>query len=890
MGFLSVSNSFTFSLLAITAIAIAFLSAFIWWLIRKRLRDFWMPIVRVFDLPVSRLPRVVVKKPPMVPFIAFCVAALAFALWTTRPTRKVFSDFEPGMQRVHVFVDMSPSISAHISLNDLGDKIVALLEQIGPKSRVSFGTSHGNNVYEVSTASSASELITGLGFHRGGAKIGSGVRDQIARIGDIDQLFVISDRDQHSWSGFQWQYLTVDADVRHVDLDDASRRGAKPNIFIQEVRYLSGAGARTMDWDVEISLGVLAMPVSGTITASIGGDSLASANWENVAGRRSSTVSLSWPASKIPDSIVDDAIEWNIEVAGGDAMQMDNKFRSPVRGRRDRVVVIGEPAGELRLEDPLISAETALRVAGYDVIRYDRWPKAESLQDQESFANAGIIVSLVGEASGLDSWCPGGGKNGSDMPAKLPPIWLTPRALEESFSAMCFCVAKQDVGITADMCSGKLSRNDWIATLAAVGAKQVGGELGATTQAVAMKLNSAANGRDLMVFTVPIRPLPQMGLTWGVFPVMVKQMAQFTMGQTTGDDGAGGTLGAWPRLGDVSRAFADREGNIESNTSGSGNGNSNGNSDSRTRVFRTTNVPVGESLLAVVATVELPPSWSTVSAANRDHAPNKRDNDDAWLWVQLTAGLVFLSLLVEALWLVWRSRKVASVTKLSIAVLLLSGFYSGRVSAQVHIDWLSARDSNSVSFAALAREVSGRTSLELSPKPEMLSTFNDTASSGPWIWTNNPMALATKNGQISDQGRLWLKRGGILIIDGAQPQGTLERLLEPLMHTTVRPSGWMALPPDHEFMRSFYLLSSLPTCKGRPWRIFSFDGRVVAIESPYSNLALLQDSPVRWSCESNINYEQHVRIFVNLMMMAFTTDYKKDQIHLPEILKRLRVP
>jgi hypothetical protein len=314
------------------------------------------------------------------------------------------------------------------------------------------------------------------------------------------------------------------------------------------------------------------------------------------------------------------------------------------------------------------------------------------------------------------------------------------------------------------MCSGKLSRNDWIATLAAIGAKQVGGELGATTQAVAMKLNSAANGRDFMLFTVPIRPLPQMGLTWGVFPVMVKQMAQFTVGQTTGDDGAGGTLGAWPRLGDVSRAFSNSEGNSEGNSSGSGNGNSNGNSDSRTRVFRTTNVPVGESLLAVVATVELPPSWSTVSAANRDHAPNKRDNDDAWLWVQLTAGLVFLSLLVEALWMVWRTRKLASVTKLSIAVLLLSGFYSGRVSAQVHIDWLSARDSNSVSFAALAREVSGRTSLELSPKPEMLSTFNDTASSGPWIWTNNPMALAAKNGQISDQGRLWLKRGGILII------------------------------------------------------------------------------------------------------------------------------
>jgi hypothetical protein len=115
-------------------------------------------------------------------------------------------------------------------------------------------------------------------------------------------------------------------------------------------------------------------------------------------------------------------------------------------------------------------------------------------------------------------------------------------------------------------------------------------------------------------------------------------------------------------------------------------------------------------------------------------------------------------------------------------------------------------------------------------------------------------------------------------------------MFDPLMEGTVRPTGWMSMPPDHEFMRSFYLLNSLPTCKGRPWKIFSFDGRVVAIAAPYSLLSSLQDQPVKWSCESNVTYEQQVRIFVNLLMMAFTTDYKRDQIHLPEILKRLRVP
>jgi len=34
--------------------------------------------------------------------------------------------------------------------------------------------------------------------------------------------------------------------------------------------------------------------------------------------------------------------------------------------------------------------------------------------------------------------------------------------------------------------------------------------------------------------------------------------------------------------------------------------------------------------------------------------------------------------------------------------------------------------------------------------------------------------------------------------------------------------------------------------------------------------------------------EKGYRAFINLLMVALTTDYKKDQVHLPEILKRLR--
>jgi hypothetical protein len=874
---LSVTRSaYSWSGMSLAALGLATIGIAIWWVIRKRLREFLMPIVRVLDLPVSRLPRIVIKAPPLIPFLAFLAAATALIIWTTKPSLKVFSDFEPGMSQIHVYVDMSPSVSSQISLNDLGAKLVSVLDQIGPKARVTFGTSHGDDVYELTTPAAATDLIVGLGFHRGGSKIGAGVRTQVARIGDIDQVFVISDRDQHSWGGFQWQYLLVDADIRHVDVDDTGSHGIKSNIFIQDARYLSPSGSLTMDWDVEIAEGVLATPASGTLNASVGGESLATANWEIPAGRRSTTVSLSWPSTKIPEDLSLEAIEWTVEVAGGDAMVMDNRFRTPVVGHRDRVVVVGEPAGELRLEDFLMPLETALSVSGHEVSRFDRWPSQISNQMTEQLRTARFWVASTGDTNTLDYWCPAIPK--SEGRRAIVPIWLTPRIVGESFTAMCQCVARYGVGVSKDMCDATISREQWIATLAGVGAKQIGGDAGMNNDAVGMKLVDRDQGVDLTLFTVPLRPDAKLGLTWGEFPILVKQLAAFTLGQFSRlDDDARGALGDWPRVSDISQVAAGEP----------------GADSSRSQILRQTNVPVGESMLAVVPTSDLPPSWSAGGMATREHMPSKRDSEDPWPWVRGLAVVILIAVMAEALWLwrhwLWRPwlRRVAKV----LPLIMLPAFINANPSsAQARIDWMAPVDPSNVLFRSLAREVSSRTSLELSPKPDFFGVFDDAAAERPWIWTSTPTKLAGSDGRMSMTARLWLKRGGLLIVDGAHTDETLDKLFEPLMRGTVKPSGWMAMPPDHEFMRSFYLLNSLPTCKGKAWRIFSFDGRVTAIAAPYSLLDSLRDQPARWSCESQVAYEQQVRIFVNLMMTAFTTDYKRDQIHLPEILKRLRVP
>ena len=362
-------------------------------------------------------------------------------------------------------------------------------------------------------------------------------------------------------------------------------------------------------------------------------------------------------------------------------------------------------------------------------------------------------------------------------------------------------------------------------------------------------------------------------MTWGTFPILIKRLAGMTTSQTSANEDSVG--GAWYRLPDVMEV-ADKD---------------FGPDVSKTLVLRETNVPVGESMLAVVAPSDLPPSWSASSGSSRGHAPSKRDSEDPWPWVRLLVGSIIFAMVAEIIWLA-RKRRLAQIEKQVLRLVIGMGLLIGakQAEAQVHINWMNTKESTLVTFQTLAHEVSSRTSFEMAAKPEFFSVFDEAASERPWVWTASVSKLADSDGRLSKVGRLWLKRGGILIVDGPQPVGVLDKLLEPLMRGTVNPSGWMGLPPDNEFMRSFYLLNSLPSCKGRGWQIFSFDGRVAAIATPYSLLSSLQDGQQKWTCESAVPYEQQVRIFVNLIMMAFTTDYKRDQIHLPEILKRLRAP
>lgn len=131
----------------------------------------------------------------------------------------------------------------------------------------------------------------------------------------------------------------------------------------------------------------------------------------------------------------------------------------------------------------------------------------------------------------------------------------------------------------------------------------------------------------------------------------------------------------------------------------------------------------------------------------------------------------------------------------------------------------------------------------------------------------------------------WLLAGGILIADHLADRGPLVTITNDLVIQGI----WQDVSLDNELMRSFHLLTSLPSCQGVTFSEFRLENRIAILTVPFSiSSLLLADNPDAGCMGSMPDREFFSKLFINILMTALTTDYKKDQIHLPEILKKLR--
>jgi hypothetical protein len=866
------------------AAALGLTGAVVWWLVRKRQKRVWLPTVRVMDLESRVLPRLVFRPPPIVAFLCFLLLAVVLALFTLRPRTQVFTPFEPNQTRIHLLIDLSASLAAQLSIDEYATRMGQLVQTLKETGRVTVSTSHSPEVIEPGSPEEVRAKVQALGYHRAGFKLGAGMKAMLEAPLEVDRLFVASDRDQHTWTGFNWRYLQDEMDVSFVDVTTAE--AAALNVYLNEARFLSNATSQTMDWEVEVARRGTAGEGSGMLVVRHREAELARTSWKIGEGKGRTLVRVSWPANLVVKGKGAAALEeaartplvFQLEQTGRDVLPLDDELRAAPLGLKQDALLIAETNGERPLEDPAKQLSISLGILGFHTKRYDFVQGAGPAPDEYPF-----WAIFGGFGSGVDRFCPVSlqkarlaARKAEGRKPSFPKVWLAPHALEADYGELCHCYArllKEDKLEAPAYCEHVSSRSQWIGLLPSLGAKQIGGQLGDATGSIAFHGKDAETGLEVLAFTIPVAPMVQTGLTHAEMPVLVRDLLQW---QGVLEARGKGAAAAWPRVEDLVAS----------------QWKSPPQESERERLAQT-NVPLGESLLVEADPLTLPPRWTSQLDPAARAVPVKKDREDPLPWLKLAVVLAATALAFEAVWVLgglilrWLARRPEAAVWPLVLALGLGGF-TPRAEAKVELSLLGYSESG-MSFATLAREVTHRTSIELAVKPEQYAQVSSEALGQPWLWVTDPGLVTGQSGGLSPDVLIWLRRGGFLVIESPVPEETLSKLAAHLSPEAVAAgAAFLPLPPDHELMRSFYLLDALPQCNGQIWRGLPYDGRLAVLVIPYGLLGSLKDRGAPPPCPNAPDYERSVRIFVNLIMVALATDYKKDQIHLPEILKRLR--
>jgi hypothetical protein len=292
---------------------------------------------------------------------------------------------------------------------------------------------------------------------------------------------------------------------------------------------------------------------------------------------------------------------------------------------------------------------------------------------------------------------------------------------------------------------------------------------------------------------------------------------------------------------------------------------------------------MAESLGRLAQTDQLPPQM-TLGAKGlvREKAASGTEND-ARPWIYLCLVILVVALWLEILGSVLRRilQKYPWSVRWFLVLLMIAAF-DKPARAGVPLNLLGYP--SLPKLTSLRKDVAGRTSIELDEQPINTHSVQREMYLQPWLWVNRQQYLENMDKSSFADLTSCVKRGGFLVIENHNGSDAFKAaLLE-----AIPKGSWKPIPPDHELMRSFHLLASLPQCGNQVWEGFHFDQRIAVVLVPGDFLRFTLDEPGVGSCFGKFTHEQATRVFINLMMVALATDYKKDQIHLPEILKRLR--
>jgi hypothetical protein len=200
----------------------------------------------------------------------------------------------------------------------------------------------------------------------------------------------------------------------------------------------------------------------------------------------------------------------------------------------------------------------------------------------------------------------------------------------------------------------------------------------------------------------------------------------------------------------------------------------------------------------------------------------------------------------------------------------------------------------------VAWELEKRTSLHAAAHAPVLQAADPHLRRHPLLVLHGPRSLPPLDERSLDALRGHLEAGGLLFIDSANADLPLnDDPFDRDVHELVRrlfPRGVLdRIGRDHVLYKSYYLLDAplgrrarSPTLEG-----VVLDGRLAIIYSRNDVLGALARDRLGAFAHSvdpggEVQREQALRLMINVVMYALCLDYKADQVHAPELLKRRR--
>jgi hypothetical protein len=198
---------------------------------------------------------------------------------------------------------------------------------------------------------------------------------------------------------------------------------------------------------------------------------------------------------------------------------------------------------------------------------------------------------------------------------------------------------------------------------------------------------------------------------------------------------------------------------------------------------------------------------------------------------------------------------------------------------------------------SLMSQIANRTSIEVVREPVDIKITSSDLYRSPLIYMAGDKAFDPLSHAELKALRNYLNYGGFLFIDdsSSKKNSGFDKSVRKMLTDLFPQTPIQKISQDHSIFRSFYLISEVtgratinPFLEG-----ITIKGRTALVYSSNDLAGAWSKSKLgHWSYDmiggGSKERKLSIRLGINIIMYALTLDYKKDMVHLPIILERLR--